>query len=201
MSGPNLPHDLKISLESSTILLVDDNQMSIEMLSSIFFGFGARDRHKCLTIDDAKIAIGRHSIDVLVVDGGFAGDIAFDFVRWVRHSLPEPTCFVPTIFVSGHSTRSVVRKARDAGAHFVVAKPITPGVILNRLAWIAHEKRGFVHSESYSGPDRRWRNIGVPPGSTGRRSTDLSAEVGAATEDNMSQNEINSLFKPQKIQL
>ncbi len=38
-----------------------------------------------------------------------------------------------------------------------------------------------------------------PPGVVGRRATDLSIEIGAATEPNMSQDEIDSLIKPMLV--
>ena len=38
-----------------------------------------------------------------------------------------------------------------------------------------------------------------PPGVVGRRATDLSIEIGAATEPNMSQDEIDSLIKPMRV--
>ena len=50
----------------------------------------------------------------------------------------------------------------------------------DRLAWAAQPKRAFVESETYVGPDRRFRLL-PPPGVVGRRATDLSIEIGAAT--------------------
>ncbi len=68
----------------------------------------------------------------------------------------------------------------------------------DRLAWAAQPKRAFVESETYVGPDRRFRLL-APPGVVGRRATDLSIEIGAATEPNMSQDEIDSLIKPMLV--
>lgn len=195
----NLPPGMKINLESSTVLVVDENQMSLEILTSVFYGFGAKERLRTQDLEEAKRLIMGQPVDMLVLDAGFPDGAAFQFMHWLRHEAPEPICFVPTVIVTGHSTRSVVKRARDCGAHFVVSKPITAGVLLNRLAWIAHEKRPFVKHEIYSGPDRRWKNTGVPPGTEGRRATDLSAEVGDAQDDNMSQDQLDALFKPQKV--
>jgi len=201
MSGANLPSHMKINLEDSSVLLVDDNQMSLEILRSCFYGFGAKERLKAPTLDESKRILGNQQVDLMVIDAGFPEGGMFPFMNWLRREAPEPICFVPTIIVSGHSTRDLVRKARDSGGHFVVAKPISPGVLLNRLAWIAHEKRPFVKHEIYAGPDRRWKNTGVPPGTTGRRQGDLSAELSDTGGDNMSQNEINTMFRPQKVSL
>lgn len=176
MNSANLPSHMKISLELSTILFVDDNQMTLEIMSSVFYGFGAKDRIKCTSLEEAKHILIAQRVDLLFLDAGFPEDGSFEFMSWLRRKAPDPVCFVPTIIISGHSTRALVRKARDAGAHFVVAKPITTGVLLNRLAWIAHEQRPFVKHEIYAGPDRRWKNKGAPPGESGRRAGDEPAQ-------------------------
>lgn len=199
MSSANLPSHLQINLQSSTVLVIDDNPMSLDILVSVFYGFGARDRLKTTDLDEAKRILLSQNVDLLVIDAGFPNEGSFKFMHWLRREAPDPICFVPTIIISGHSTRVLVRKARDSGAHFVVAKPITAGVLLNRLAWIAHEKRPFVKHDIYSGPDRRWKNAGVPPGTEGRRSGDLPAEVGEAKEANLSQNQLDAMIKPQKV--
>lgn len=177
MNAANLPSHLQINLTSSTILFVDDNPMVLEILSSVFYGFGAKDRIKCSSLEEAKNILLTQRIDLLFLDAGFPDDGSFKFMSWLRREAPEPTCFAPTIIISGHSTRVLVRKARDSGAHFVVAKPITTGVLLNRLAWIAHEQRPFVKHKIYAGPDRRWKNKGAPGGVEGRRADDKSGDA------------------------
>lgn len=172
MNSANLPAHLRINLEASTILLVDPNTLTLEVMSSVFYGLGAKDRIKCMRLDDAKQILAAQRVDLLFLDAGFPNGSAFEFMRWLRREAPEPTCYTPTILVTGHSTRSLVRKARDAGAHFVVAKPLTMGVLLNRVAWIAYEKRPFVKHDIYAGPDRRWKNKGAPIGESSKRATD-----------------------------
>jgi hypothetical protein len=74
-----------------------------------------------------------------------------------------------------------VTKARDCGANFIIAKPITPKIILERIIWVAQSTRLFVETETYIGPDRRFRKA-APPSEygVGRRSGD--AEAAAAAE-------------------
>jgi hypothetical protein len=71
-------------------------------------------------------------------------------------------------------------------------------VLFDHIAWSAKSSRPFIETEDYVGPCRRFKNIG-PPSGAGRRSTDLSPEIGAAQEPNMSQDEIDSLLRPTKI--
>jgi hypothetical protein len=94
-----------------------------------------------------------------------------------------------------------VTKGRDCGASFLVAKPIVPRVLLDRVIWVARENRVFIECSTYSGPDRRFKFVGPPPGTEGRRSDDLPLEVGLANTPNMSQDAIDSLLQPQKAQL
>ena len=94
-----------------------------------------------------------------------------------------------------------IETARDCGASFVLIKPISARVLLDRIVWIGRAGRLFVETEGYVGPDRRFRNDGVPGGGRGRRHDDLSTRIGAASEPNMSQDEIDTLMKPQKVSL
>ena len=69
------------------------------------------------------------------------------------------------------------------------------------MLWLAGDEREFVECETYVGPDRRVRNFGPPVGMPGRRSGDLSEHVGAASEANMDQSEIDMLMKPMKVSI
>ncbi len=49
--------------------------------------------------------------------------------------------------------------ARDAGANVVVAKPLSPEILLQRIHWVARESRSFIVAPNYAGPDRRFKNV------------------------------------------
>ena len=90
-------------------------------------------------------------------------------------------------------------RARDCGANFVVTKPLAPRVLLDRIAWLGRETRGFVEiGDGYVGPDRRFKAYGPPAGEAGRRRDDLPLEVGEAVESNMSQDDIDALMNPRR---
>jgi hypothetical protein len=55
-----------------------------------------------------------------------------------------------------------VTNARDCGAHIVMAKPLTPKAVLDRIVWVARTGRRFVESDKFVGPDRRFKEGGVP---------------------------------------
>src|SRR5665213_2141524 len=71
--------------------------------------------------------------------------------------------------VCNHTERGAVERARDCGSNIVLAKPVSPQSLLERIIWIAREKRPFVNCGSYMGPDRRFHDTGPPAGVQGRR--------------------------------
>lgn len=198
MAAPN-PNE-RINLGESTVLLVDDNAQSLAMLSSIVQGFGVREQVKCASAKDAVAVIKRKPIDLILLDCNMPDMDGYDFIRWLRREAAEPARFTPVVMLTGHAAASRVNKSRDCGASFVVARPLTPAVLLRRIQWLGRDERDFVDSPDYVGPDRRVRNFGPPLGEVGRRAGDLSTEVGLAQEANMDQSAIDDLMmKPMRV--
>lgn len=191
----------KINLENSVVLLIDDNRMSLDILNSAFMGFGVRERLRVDSADEAKRTLKSRNVDLMVVEAGLPDDSAFELMRWLRHDAPEPACFTPVVMVLGHTTHSGVTRARDVGANFIVAKPISAGTLLSRVIWIARERRAFLKGDSFAGPDRRFHNLGIPAGMDGRRAEDLGMDLGGPVDPNLSQTEVDMMMKPMKVDL
>jgi CheY-like chemotaxis protein len=191
----------RVNLEHSSVLLIDDNSKSLDMLSSIFHGFGVKEQIKCESAIAATDILRRRMVDLVLVDCSMPEMDGYDFVRWLRRETPPPLRYTPVIMLTGHAAQSMVHKSRDCGASFVVAKPLTPAVLLKRILWLGGDERQFVEAGDYVGPDRRVRNFGPPLGQPGRRAGDLSTHVGAASEPNLDQADIDMLLKPQRVVL
>ena len=78
------------------------------------------------------------------LETGFRAGPADDFVRWLRFDAAEPNKFAPVLLTAAHTMISDVRKSRDCGGHFVIAKPIAPIVMLERIIWVARGGRSFL---------------------------------------------------------
>ncbi len=193
----------RMNLKQATLLLVEPNGQNMAILSQVLMGFGAKTFHRCETIDSAKLLLERTEVDLIIAEGQAADGSpdGFDFVHWLRRTNLEPNAFAPVILTSTHTTMANVTLARDCGAHFIVAKPLIPTVLFDRILWVARVNRSFVTSDVYVGPDRRFKNVGPPDGTEGRRATDLKGEVGLAVEPNMSQGDIDSLIQPTRVAL
>lgn len=191
----------RINLRAAGVLVLDANSNALDIMRQVLTGFGVRSVHACETIDTARQVFQQRTLELIILDPILAGDDGFDLIRWMRREEMSPNRCTPIIAALGHNTLANVKAARDAGANFVVAKPMSPETLLQRIEWIARENRHFVVAPGYVGPDRRYKNVGPPAGTDGRRSDDLTADVPDAAEPNMSQDELDALFKPMKVMI
>ena len=192
---------IRINLDRSVVLLVEQNPQAMDALTAMFRGFGVRKQFKATSGAEAMHIVKTQELDLVVADAAMPDMDGYDFVRWIRRDAPDASRFTPVIMLTGHAARSMVEKSRDCGANFVVARPFTPELLLQRVFWVAKDERQMVVAENYVGPDRRFKNMGPPLGVKGRRKDDLSTHVGAATAPNMDQSDIDMLLKPMKAQL
>jgi DNA-binding response OmpR family regulator len=197
----NAPTDVKLNFEAANILILEQSQHSLEIFLQILYGFGARNCHRSTTIDEAMNIVRRRTLDLIIVDPNLKEGDGLQFVRWLRHSGLDPNRSAPVLAASANATNVAVARARDAGASFFLSKPVTPAILMDRIMRVLRDNRAFIVSENYSGPDRRFKHEGPPPGVQPRRSTDVNTRLGDAKEPNMSQDEIDSLMKPQRITL
>ena len=192
----------KINLEKASVMLIDANSQGLDILTQVFAGFGARTPHRCSMAKEAAELLKKVDVDLIVVEADLPGEMdGYDFVRWLRRSGLPQNAFASVILISGHTRTENVARARDCGANFIIVKPISPSVLLQRVIWVAKENRQFVECEAYVGPDRRFKNAGPPPGVKPRRKDDIRTRLGIATAPNMDQDEIDNLMQPTKVSL
>jgi len=192
----------RLNLTKATVLLLQNNQTELDILGQVFIGFGVKAIRKCLTLGEAEDCIKAGILfDLIIVDCDMPGGAGYDFITRLRRMEENDNRLSPMMLVSGHTVPSSISKARDCGANFVVAKPITPKVMFDRVMWLAREERQFVVSDTYAGPDRRHKTFGPPAGTKGRRHDDLSAQLGKANGPDMSQDDIDAMFNPKRAAL
>ena len=197
----NLPFSKteRVNLSTAEVLLACGDAEGLNIMSEMFAGFGVHTPRRCLSIQEAKISVQERILNLLVVDSALADGEGYDFIHWLRRCEIEPNCYAPVILITGHTKPSQIFRGRDAGASFVVRKPVAPLVMMQRIIWLLNDRRKFVTSPGYCGPDRRVKALGPPVGMKGRRHDDLSAHVGAASTPNLEQDEIDALFKPRAV--
>lgn len=190
----------KLNFSQIECLVIDADQYSTSILGQILRGFGLNKHQVIESGDEAKKRLPNGHFDLLICDALLPDMHAGDLIKWIRRQPGLNIKYIPIVVLTGYTQFSNVVVLRDAGANIVVRKPVSPNVLFDHIAWSARTDRPFIETDTYMGPDRRFKNTG-PPDGVGRRKTDLTTELGAAVEPNMSQDAIDSLLKPTKVEI
>jgi CheY-like chemotaxis protein len=182
----------KIDLTRSSVLLVDDNQQSLDLMQQILTGFRVGNIRTCVDPAESRDIAARNRFNLLIIDGEMPNEDGIAVTRHVRANADLPNFSAPIILVSAHTPMEKVFKARDAGANLIIKKPIAPAVLLSRIQWLGRNTRPFIISDTYCGPDRRIKNMPLPEGVSERRAQAIALTANAERE--MSQDEVDSLF-------
>jgi two-component system chemotaxis response regulator CheY len=169
------------SLQSLSILLVDDNQHMRAITSAILQSAGIRKIREVSDGSMALEALREHPVDLAIVDFNMFPLDGVEFTRLVRNSPDSANPYLPIIMMTGHSEKTRVTEARDAGVTEFVVKPITAKAIFDRIQAVIIRPRPFVKAETYFGPDRR-RSTSAYRGPM-RRATDPQSEPGSDSND------------------
>jgi len=188
----------KFNLSQAVILLLEPTLAELDLYGQMLFGFGGKFVHRCQTRAEARKTLNTEPVDLIIVDAklGAEDKDGYDFVRALRRQ-GDANAFLPVIMITGHTPSHQVTFARDSGVHFVVRKPVSAGVLLERILWIVQESRPIIECDTFVGPDRRFQRLG-PPDGVGRRHDDLPMEVGEAQTPDLAQEEVDALFSGRK---
>ena len=175
------------------ILVADQNSYLRRLIFGMLRGFGA---NKLLEVDSSAgliEALAGQKIDILLCDSRFPPNGGLALTQNIRRDVQNENRTIPILIMSSDAREATIKRARDAGANMVIAKPISAKVLYDRLTWIAFSPRKFVDTATYFGPDRRFKIEGYPNG-VGRRKGDNVLDVAEEVGPALAQDDIDSLF-------
>lgn len=146
-------------LSKINVLVVEDNAHMASILRSLLFGFGVGRVLECRYATEAIDQCRKEVIDLILVDYEMPVINGLDFIRTLRKQTESLNPFVPIIMVTGHTERSHILAARDAGVTEVCAKPITANQLWTKIAAVVNHPRPFVRTRRFFGPDRRRHDL------------------------------------------
>ena len=168
------------ALQSLNILLVDDNQHMRAITSAILQSAGIRNIREVSDGAMALDVVRDHQIDLAIVDFNMFPLDGVEFTRLVRNSPDSANPYLPIIMMTGHSEKSRVYEARDAGVTEFVVKPITAKAVFDRIQAVIMRPRPFVKTDGYFGPDRRRSTASNYRGPLRRASDQAKGDSSAA---------------------
>ena len=153
------------------LLLVDDNANMRAIVAAMLKSIGVGRLSEAEDGSQALAILREHAVDIAIVDFRMQPMDGVAFTRHIRLSEDSPNPYLPIVMMTGHSERSRVTEARDAGVNEFVAKPVMIRALMQRLEAIILRPRPFVRTADFFGPDRRRTHRLDHPGPF-RRATD-----------------------------
>ena len=94
--------------------------------------------------------------DIVICDVTENTDDACETFSAIRHNELGTNPFICIIGVAWSPKQALVNKVMNSGADVLVAAPISPSLILDRIEALVHSRKPFVVTTDYIGPDRRF---------------------------------------------
>jgi two-component system, chemotaxis family, chemotaxis protein CheY len=154
-----------IKLAGLSFLLADPNPHSSAIVHGILRGFGATRVIEVRNSHDAVQVLTTQRIDMMLVEPNLDNHTGLTFIRSIRQD-PKLRA-VPILLFTGDTRTSMIKAARHCGANMVIAKPMSPTSLYDRLTWVAFHSRNYVEAPGYFGPDRHSKINGPDGGANG----------------------------------
>lgn len=143
------------NLTELRVLVVDDNAHMRSLVATVLKAFGMREVEFAKEGTEAIDKLEATEFDLMITDLVMAPLDGITLTRMIRKGEARISPYLPIIVMTGHTDRQNVFEARDAGVTEIVAKPITPKALYERIVAIIEKPRPFVRAKGYTGPCRR----------------------------------------------
>lgn len=137
------------------VLLLDDNGAMRRILRSVLTGFGCENVNEYATIASALEELTLLRPDLIVTDYELNSASGLDFVAALRGHDDEGVRATPVIMLTSYTSIAQIRAFVHAGVDEVLAKPVRPDQLYERIAAMVNRPRTYVEVEDFFGPDRR----------------------------------------------
>ncbi len=187
-----------LNLRDLATLVADPSSYMCMLINSMLRAFGANKAVDARTSVEAVEILTARKIDIILCDSLLPPHGGVRLTQAIRRNVNSPNRTAPILIMTSDTRESTIKAARDAGANMVIAKPMSPSSLYDRLSWITSNPRNFIGASTYLGPDRRFKLDGFPTG-VGRRRGDKSIDVSKAAGQTLEQSDIDNLFDSSRI--
>jgi len=149
---------VRIDFNRLRFLVIEDSAHMRRILRTLLNGFGAREVYEAEDGASGLEAFTHFMPDIVIVDWVMPIFDGLELAQMIRQPGANANPYVPIIMLTGHSDKTRVMVARDAGITEFLAKPISAKSLYERILNVVAKPRPFVKTKTYFGPDRR-RNV------------------------------------------
>jgi two-component system, chemotaxis family, chemotaxis protein CheY len=158
------------------VLVVDDNRQMRVLTRELLRALEMRSCFEAGDADEGMATLKSCRADLVITDLAMGKQDGISFARRIRMSTESVAPTTPIIMMTGHAEMSRVAAAIDAGVNTFLAKPISARSLADHVASALNDRRPFIRTATFFGPDRRRRQLPHYPGPH-RRAEDHYVEL------------------------
>lgn len=161
-----------LDMDDLDVVVVDDSKPMQAILRSTLLSFRVR---RVRTFDTAHAALEMMRLDppnFVITDWRMKPMSGLALLRTLRQRKMAPLCFLPVVVCTAHGTRTLIDRVLRDGAQHVVAKPLSPSGLYDRLMWTLRDGRQLVMgddgryviegvADTLDEKARKWQQIGI----------------------------------------
>jgi two-component system chemotaxis response regulator CheY len=149
---------VRVNFSRLRFLIIDDNAHMRRITRTLLVGYGSREVFEAEDGATGLEAFTQYVPDIVITDWVMPIFDGLELTQMIRQPGTNANPYVPIIMLTGHTEKTRVVGARDAGITEFLAKPISATSLYERILNLVANPRSFIRTKSYFGPDRR-RNV------------------------------------------
>jgi len=143
------------SYDSIRMIIGDTNSAVRQGIKTALFAHGFRNIRDASRLPTLHAALEQNEADLVVCDCSLPeGDVSA-MIYDVRHNRIGDNPFIVLIAMAASPTPDVIARVIDSGADDLIAKPISPAILIDRVTRLTRARKRFVVTNDYIGPNRR----------------------------------------------
>jgi two-component system, chemotaxis family, chemotaxis protein CheY len=142
------------NIESIQVLVIDEHVHLRAAICDVLRNLGVRNIREADSIERGYVLTQEINPDLIFIDWTPDFD-GIGLLQKIRTDPKSPNPYVAVIVMTGFSESEYVISARDAGMDRYLAKPVSPQTIYKHIVALIENRKTFVKSDEFFGPDRR----------------------------------------------
>jgi DNA-binding response OmpR family regulator len=141
--------------ELASAAVYDPIAMNRNATRNVLYALGFREIESYAALEDLRRAMVTRDFDLIMAEAPAGSEPVYDFISRVRRSEHGSNPFAMMLVTTWQAEGEMVRQALDCGADDIICRPFSTATLGERMRTHVLNRKGFVVTSDYIGPDRR----------------------------------------------
>ena len=143
------------SYEEADVALYDPNMRMRTLMRGMLLTIGFRAINEARNADEVVGIMKVNAVDLLIIDLDHEPDQICNVVRDIREGTVGANPYIVIIGLTWKPEKEMISRSLGTGLDDLIAKPISPKILSERATNLIRNRKKFVVTPDYIGPDRR----------------------------------------------